>query len=96
MTTVHRATLVVLSFHFITAVGCVSTQQVRRSEHGGEIALRGGYVPSMSEAHVIMAEHCGGEFNVLSEDTERLSGEPMTEGDDRVVYECARPGLAMR
>jgi hypothetical protein len=49
------------------SVGCGTASMVRPDARGGRIELDGGYMPSMSEARVLMAEHCGGRYDVHEE-----------------------------
>ena len=45
------------------SVGCGSASMVRPDSRGGSIELDGAFMPAMSEARVLMAEHCGGRFD---------------------------------
>jgi hypothetical protein len=59
-------------------VGCsASAQLVRADPTGGRIALRGPFMPAMSEAHLLMAEHCGSRFDAIE------------HGQD-VLFQCRR------
>ena len=46
----------------VASVGCGTASMVRPDTHGGRIELDGPYMPAMSDARVLMAEHCGGRF----------------------------------
>ena len=50
----------------LTLVGCSSSAQlVRKDTVGGRVALQGAFMPAMSEARVLMAEHCHGRFEAV-------------------------------
>ena len=51
------------------SVGCGTASMVRPDARGGRIELDGAYMPAMSEARVLMAEHCGGRFEVEEQRT---------------------------
>lgn len=68
------ATLLVLLTS--TLFGCSSIAQlIRKDVTGGHIALQGPFMPAMSKARVMMAEHCGGRFEAI-------------EQDESVVFHC--------
>lgn len=51
------------------SVGCGTASMVRPDARGGRIELDGAYMQSMSEARVLMAEHCGGRFDAHEDAT---------------------------
>ena len=46
------------------ALGACSSgaRLVRKDTLGGQMRLEGAYMPAMSEARMVMLEHCGGRF----------------------------------
>ena len=67
-----------LSLMITLLVGCSSSaQMVRKDATGGRIALQGAFMPAMSEAHLLMAEHCHGRFEA-------------TEQGEAVEFRCRR------
>lgn len=54
----------------LAAVGCGHAVHARRGSTSGEVRVGG--VLGLSDAHVLMAEHCGGRFRVVT-DEEGLS-----------------------
>lgn len=62
-------TLLTTLFVTLTLVGCSSSAQlVRKDAVGGRVALQGAFMPAMSEAHVLMAEHCHGRFEAVEQE----------------------------
>lgn len=52
--------LVILS---VITMGCGTASVVRPDARGGRIELDGAFMPAMSEARLLMAQHCGGRFD---------------------------------
>lgn len=46
----------------VISAGCGTASMVRPDARGGRLELDGAYMPAMSEARLLMAEHCGGRF----------------------------------
>jgi hypothetical protein len=64
-------TLLVTVLSSLCAAGCGgSAQLVRADALGGHVALEGPFMPAMSDARLLMAEHCQGRFEAV----ERQSG----------------------
>lgn len=48
----------------LTLAACGTASVARRDSTGGQVALHGGYMHSVREARVLMAEACKGHFDV--------------------------------
>jgi hypothetical protein len=60
MKTIH-ALSILLS---LSLSACGTAAVARRDATGGQVALHGGYMRSVREARVLMAESCKGQFDV--------------------------------
>ncbi len=68
--------LAITAIVLLNLVGCSATATLARKDpHGGRVALHGPYMPAMSEARLLMVEHCEGRFQ-------------MQEHGDIVVFRC--------
>jgi hypothetical protein len=47
----------------LTLCACGGSASITRKDHiGGSVQLAGAYMPAMSDARLLMAEHCNGRF----------------------------------
>jgi hypothetical protein len=54
------------AFVMLTLSACSSSANlVRKDPRGGRVELEGAYVPAMSDARMLMVEHCGGRFEYV-------------------------------
>lgn len=54
------------AFVMLTLSACSSSASlVRKDTIGGQVQLQGAYMPAMSDARMLMVEHCGGRFEYL-------------------------------
>ena len=100
------ATVAMVLSMAVGAVGCGAATHARRGALGGEVRVHG--VHGTSDAHVLMAEHCGGRFLVVTEEEGRAiagrdaaAGKPTVAevdiGGEAVHYLCAsRPAVSAR
>jgi hypothetical protein len=51
--------------------------------HGGVVGLQGPYMPAMSEARMLMADHCSGRFHAI-------------EQGATVEFRCNEAGIDLR
>ncbi len=90
----------------VGAVGCGAATHARRGALGGEVRVHG--VLGVSDAHVLMAEHCNGRFRIVTEDEGReialrdaSVGKPtvveMDVAGEALHYVCtSRPAVSAR
>ena len=73
----------------LLGAGCGSAQLLRGNADGGEVMLSGSYMPAVTEARAVMAEHCNGRFAVYagSEGQRRLLDAPDSE-QRRAAFVC--------
>ena len=69
-----------------------SAALVRHDAHGGQLALRGPYVPAMEHARAAMLEHCNGRFSVQeSPDSRSLTYRCATASEGEMARSSVRP-----
>lgn len=85
-----RKTLVILSLALCASAGCSARASLVRSDaHGGTVALEGPFMPAMSEARLLMVDHCGGRIEV----EERGDRAEFRCTDSTAKQHIARPDL---
>ncbi len=78
-----RNTLMI-AFSILTLSACSSSATlVRTDARGGHVALQGAYVPAMSDARMLMVEHCQGRFTAI-------------EHADQIEFQCASDAVTGR
>ena len=74
-----KKTLFTLVMTCLVLGGCGGAHLVAGHAGGGKIELSGGYMPAMSEARMVMVEHCDGRFDFI-------------ERSGRILFTCADSG----
>lgn len=70
-------TTLITALSMLTLSACSSSATlVRTDARGGHVQLQGAYVPAMSDARMLMVEHCHGRFAAI-------------EHADRIEFQCA-------
>lgn len=67
-------------------VGCGGARVVHRSQSSGVIALEGDRNKAMEQAHQLMAEHCGGPYQIM-EEGEHVVGTNRAQSTESYVNE---------
>ena len=77
-----RAILIVVASLFVFGQGCAAgtAQLTESTPAGGTVEVHGPYMPSMSRATRVMAEHCDGRFRIT--DSERGNREAQFACED--------------
>jgi hypothetical protein len=68
------------------SVGCGAARIVHRTPAGGVVALEGDRNKAMEQAHQLMADHCGGPYQIMSEG-EHVVGTDRAQSTESYVTE---------
>ncbi len=71
-----RNSLMITGLAMLTLSACSSSATLMRTDaRGGNVQLQGAYVPAMSDARMLMVEHCQGRFTAI-------------EHADQIEFQC--------